>query len=252
MKKQFLIIAVVSSAILFSCSKEKIETPPTETLGNTAGKTSVTPDLVINTLNIDLVGEFEFDGNLKDATGKLEDAYPTLSRAPVMYTYDRKGQTKKAIYFNGKYGADVFGIPSTPGGASFSVWIKVDTIPTTSWISILNAWHAFSVQQYLNTFYGSFWNSASNPLGQGVSTSPLNSIKWHHIVGTHDNTSMKLYVDGALVGTSPTPAGSGPYYTLDNYNVGYWGGSYWKGSMDDLRFYKRVLSAAEVSQLYNL
>ena len=255
MKKQFLFIAVMISAILFSCSKERIETPPVSASSENdmISNATVQHELSINTLNIDLVGEYQFDGNLKDATGKLDVAYPNFSRAKVLYTNDRKGQPNKAIYFNAKYGLDVYDVPSTPTGCSFSFWMKCDTIPTTIWLTLLNGSRGFGVQQYQNTFFGYFWNTVSNPMGQGVTTSPLNTFFWHHIVGTRDNSVMKLYIDGVLIGTSPTPAVSGPYPSLGNYNVGSYGSAtYWKGSMDDLRFYKRVLSAAEVSQLYNL
>jgi len=254
MKKQILFIAVITSAILLSCSKEKIETASTqstESVGSMENKTVPTQGLVINTLTIGLAGQFEFDGNLKDATGKLEDAYPTVSRLPVVYTNDRKGQAKKAIYFNAKYGLDVFDIPSTPGGCSFSVWIKYDSVPPSSTLAIVNSWKAFRFQQFSNQFWCTFFNSTSNPTGQAVFSNPTDN-KWHHIVATHDNAVMNLYIDGILIGTSPTPAGAGPYFPTDNYNLGYGWGSYWKGSMDDLRFYKRVLTASEVTQLYNL
>jgi hypothetical protein len=63
---------------------------------------------------------------------------------------------------------------------------------------------------------------------------------------------MKFYVDGILVGSSPTPAGSNVDPLITDYNVGYGFNAiyrYWKGNMDDLRIYKRTLSAVEVSKL---
>jgi hypothetical protein len=59
------------------------------------------------------------------------------------------------------------------------------------------------------------------------------------------------YIDGVLIGSAPTPAGAGPYPALDKYFLGYALGTFWKGSVDDLRFYSRVLSAAEINTLAN-
>jgi Concanavalin A-like lectin/glucanases superfamily/Chaperone of endosialidase len=80
---------------------------------------------------------------------------------------------------------------------------------------------------------------------------------WYHVVFTIDNSFLKLYVNGALVATAtsnfafqyhPTgkvylgaTAGSG---ALSNFDAPFSGG------MDNVRFYDRVISASEVSNLF--
>ena len=244
MKKQFLIFATITTIVFTSCSKEKIETPQTNnpeevaTVRNPGGN-GLTP-----VSSKGLLGRFEFNGNLKDATGQLQNGYSNVNR--VLFTADRKGQANSAIRFNAAYGVDITDVPSTPDNASFSVWIKHDTIPASGWISILSTWKGFNLQQMQQIFYCNFWNNIDNQ--QNVSAYPIDK-KWHHIAATRDNTSMKLYVDGILIGTSPTPTGASDYVSHDDYLVGYGGGQYWRGSMDDLRFYARVLSPAEISTL---
>ena len=69
------------------------------------------------------------------------------------------------------------------------------------------------------------------------------------MAATRDNNELKFYIDGILIGSAPTPAGAGPYPAFDKYLLAHAFGNFWKGSLDDLRFYSRVLSAAEVSTL---
>ena len=251
MKKQFQILAATFITVaLISCSKEKIETPVTNQQGEeVTALNSPGGPIVINPLNVGLLGRFEFNGNLKDTTKKLADADPTGPR--ITYTTDRKGQAKKAIRFNGTYGLEIFDVPSFPENSSVSLWVKDDIVEGPNWYVMLRGQNAFSFQQSVQAFGASFLKGIS--IFQHVGTTPIDD-KWHHIAATRDNTSLKLYIDGVLIGTSPSPAESLPPSSLNKYQVAYGPAinHYWKGSVDDLRFYKRVLSQTEVQALYNL
>ena len=96
-----------------------------------------------------------------------------------------------------------------------------------------------------------------NAGGQNTITSPqaYNNGQWHHLVVSQASPNgMKMYVDGALVGTNPQTA-------AQNY-TGYWrvGGdvtwngteAYWQGTIDDVAVYSQELSAAKVAQHYGL
>ena len=97
MKKQFLIFATITTIVLTSCSKEKIETisaganEEIATAKSGSGGSSLAPEK-------GLLGRFEFNGNLKDTTGKLTNGVPTVNR--VLYTTDRNGLTKTTIRLN--------------------------------------------------------------------------------------------------------------------------------------------------------
>lgn len=67
---------------------------------------------------------------------------------------------------------------------------------------------------------------------------------WHHVVCTWDGTYLKIYVDG-LYRSQSTRAG-----TLRGVTNGASIGPSLNGADDDVRFYNRPLSAAEVAQLY--
>lgn len=79
----------------------------------------------------------------------------------------------------------------------------------------------------------------------------------HHIVGTYDKTSVKMYVDGADTGfsysytadintnTLPLIVGGGDSNGDSNGNT-----QFWKESIHTVRMYNRALSATEIEQNY--
>ena len=250
MKKQFQVLAATLITVAFiSCSKEKIETPlATRQSEEVTARNSPGGPIVINPLSVGLLGRYEFNGTLKDTTGKLEDAWPTVGR--VIFGTDRKGQANKAIRFNGAYGIDIYDIPYTPEKASVSFWVKDDMIEGPAWYLMMESSHAFAFQQNENEFNCSFQKFAYG-IVQQVGTAPINS-NWHHVAATRDNTSLKFYIDGVLIGSTPSPVVDFGSWVLHNYTLAYGGGGYWKGSLDDVRFYKRVLSLSDITALKNL
>ncbi|HVU63951.1 MAG TPA: LamG domain-containing protein [Phycisphaerales bacterium] len=72
---------------------------------------------------------------------------------------------------------------------------------------------------------------------------------WHHVAGTWDGTTMKVYLDGALDGSKANSATIG----TDTRSV-YLGGRVGStdvtpGLVDDVRFFNRALTAAEIAAL---
>lgn len=78
----------------------------------------------------------------------------------------------------------------------------------------------------------------------GVSAVPLNT--WTHLTATHDGTTLRLYVNGAQVGTR---AVSGALLTSTGaLRIGGnspWG-EFFQGRIDEIRIYNRALSVAEI------
>ncbi len=76
---------------------------------------------------------------------------------------------------------------------------------------------------------------------------------WHFIAGVYDGTSLLVYVDGALAGTTAA-AGLTMPATANALELGGHcnGNAYpWAGSVDDVRLYGRALSAAELASDMN-
>ena len=73
--------------------------------------------------------------------------------------------------------------------------------------------------------------------------------RWYHVVMQRDNGTIKFFVDG--VQTSGTSA-SVPGTPITNARIGSQTGQrFFHGSVDDARMYNRVLSIAEIKNLYN-
>jgi len=73
---------------------------------------------------------------------------------------------------------------------------------------------------------------------------------WHHYVLTYDNTTVTLYVDGvSQATTAQNGSGSGGSNHADILSDG--GTQYWLGAIDETGIWSKVLSATEISNLYN-
>jgi Concanavalin A-like lectin/glucanases superfamily len=75
---------------------------------------------------------------------------------------------------------------------------------------------------------------------------------WHHLAGVFSSAGMRLYFDGAIIGTNPD--GSSLVYPLGtDLFVGHHGNGVssfdFNGNIDDVRIYGRVLSDGEIGQL---
>ncbi len=95
----------------------------------------------------------------------------------------------------------------------------------------------------------------TNDYDSGASVSDGN---WHFWVNTYDGKNVEVYVDGVLKMTAACAPNnttinytigaqcSGPGYTLCGlYN------EWWKGSIDEVRIYNRILSQQDIQNLYN-
>jgi len=107
----------------------------------------------------------------------------------------------------------------------------------------------------------SIWFNATNQIrmyiGDGVNYAQATSAtafdtNWHYVVGTFDNSTIRVYVDGVQSGSSSTTIrltpNANPFYvgrssTSTTLNYG--------GLLDELAVYSTVLSAARIQAHYN-
>lgn len=247
MKKQILFIAIISTAVLFSCSKEKMETGQSQSLDNGAiAKTSSAQTSIIP-IDPGLVGRFEFNGNLEDQTGKLANGIST--GRGVSYTTDRKGNAASALNLTGYYGVTLKDLPEQTK-ASIAVWVKSPSrVDYRTFISASAS--GISFDQAGNTYYGGEAITTIGGLAMSFGAGTANN-QWHHLAVTYDGINIRTYTDGILIGTAPF-AGSFAQYLAD-YRLGYVPGvsGFWNGCLDDLRFYSRILSASEIQAMASL
>jgi hypothetical protein len=261
MKKQFQILAATFiSVAIVSCSKQGVQMPETQNAAPEEISTiTVSPGRpVLDPLSVDLAGSYPFTGNLKDQTKKLADGQRMpLSRVnTAIYTYDRKGIANAALKFDGNYYVTIANVP-VQQNMSLSVWVKRFTFPDPySAPSIVR--HnstGIALMQDENGFWARVHSYASDALTTSLYTGssfPADQ-QWHHVVITYSDEEMTMYVDNQKIG--PTNNVFTVVDTFTKYLLGYshgFAGNYWQGTIDDLRFYNRTLSASDVQKLYNL
>jgi prepilin-type N-terminal cleavage/methylation domain-containing protein len=96
---------------------------------------------------------------------------------------------------------------------------------------------------------GSLFTLARSPGPRCTSASGIGSNAFRHIVVTYDGSNCVFYIQGSYVSTAPLNAnfsGTGGFIGSQNTN-----GGFLKGTIDEVGVWNRVLSATEVSRLYN-
>jgi hypothetical protein len=89
--------------------------------------------------------------------------------------------------------------------------------------------------------------------GLGTVTAALPSTGvWHNVTGTYDGSTIKLYVDGALVASQAASGRlgvTGDALFIATKNAGAPFGDHFAGTIDEVRIYQRALSQAEIQLL---
>jgi len=83
--------------------------------------------------------------------------------------------------------------------------------------------------------------------GTEVVSSTNVSVGWHHLVGNHNETLLRIYVDGVLKGSQPkTGSGSSfdAYVGFDNVS------NFYNGTIDEIAVWNRTFSDEEILVMY--
>jgi hypothetical protein len=211
-----------------------------------------------------LIGLWHFDGNTDDSSGNGNNG--TISGAGVKsITTGVKG---KAYHFNGVDNIDVGNLDFSGGEYSVTVWIRTSVAGSHDNFKMAIGKGNTSVgDMTFELFLGDgdtsvendgvyiVWSSGTgvafmNPARPDVS---LRNGKWHMLTGTYATGAQRFYVDGQPVASDSY---GGPLPLVgDNVKIGGFNGfgpyhHPWNGDIDEVSIYGRVLSSAEVLQLY--
>lgn len=141
---------------------------------------------------------------------------------------------------------------------TISVWVKRNGAQA-DWVRIFNKgnaggapWGSYKLEfnntsdTILNLHLG--FTDGSAALVQ--SKTPLADGVWTNYTATYDGNTLKLYVNGSQEGNLNVAGKSLLYDAVPLTFGGYNGFGYFKGSMDEIRYYNRALSTQEVADLY--
>jgi hypothetical protein len=87
-----------------------------------------------------------------------------------------------------------------------------------------------------------------------TSAASVNDNAWHHLAGTYDGTTVRVYVDGVQAGS--VAASAAVYYPGGSNGVaigrdGNADAAYLAGTIDEVAVYDRALTATEVKRHYD-
>ena len=214
-------------------------------------------NLLISLLNLDgisngLIAYFPFDGNLEDkSTSKL-----IAINTNAVLTSDRFGTANKAYIFNGTNSRIVVNtFDKIQGNTPFSVNFWVSPENGNGWMV------CFGKSTNGNAFQVGNWHYGTTKLDAGIwkydflqhPTTFLDLNKFQNITVTYDGTTMKVYKNGTQTTTHTVN------YVITDIKSGILTigkqidfDEFFKGKLDEIRIYNRVLSDTEISILSNL
>ena len=245
-RSRLLISSITLLISLDSCSEE--EQPPSLDLA-------------------EMTSEITFE----DADAKDEVSGITGSIVNVTFGEGAQGNNSKGAYFNRSDSAYIdFGdgdAYSFPGNVfTISCWVLVnDTSQPVCILSKRNATGPFeySVDNHMNKDVFNFDNWVESGATTVYGHDPLNAgvaVKigeWHHVAFVADGILLKAYSNGVSTGTADTLK-QGNFFTDTNahFQIGVGGGYgkyyFFDGAIDDIRIFKRALSADEIEMLIQL
>ncbi len=212
------------------------------------------------------VATYRFENDEVDLSGNYNG-----TGTEIQYAAGRYGQ---AASFNDTssskivIGAQNSVIPNNTTGVSFSFWVYLDSVDTGSnydhWFVGQENYGGgfedgeFSVRLYEGKVYTDYAQSGSI-YRQRKATTVLSTGQWYHIVATYDTSNANItevYLNGSLETSSNLTSG-GTFTTTalmqnsTNISIGGSDNGYTDGKIDQFRIFTKVLSASEVTTLYN-
>lgn len=218
-------------------------------------------------LNKGLLAYYPFTGNANDISGNGNNG--TLQNG-VSLTTDRFGNANNAYYFdgiddhiivhdNGKLSASAISICAIvypERGTAQSITGKIQR--STGYHATYHLGINYDVQS--GFFYGV--GPEFTPCNQQIPYNPSNPFttspwnfsanEWHCVVGTFQDSVIKIYVDGVLVDTKKYYFKNLDICTNTDFLIGrWWDGDPvpFKGKIDEVRVYDRALNQEEVHAL---
>ena len=137
-------------------------------------------------------------------------------------------------------------MPNVTGSMTIAFWLYYASIPSTNQNAVVLTNGTSKVQICLRSSALVAARSGGNIL---VTASSTPTSGWHHVAYTYNGTTHSLYVDGGTPATST--AASDATATPTTVYLGTYNGAneLLAGRLDDVRVYKRVLSATEIASL---
>jgi fibronectin type 3 domain-containing protein len=221
-----------------------------------AGNATTSAPISVTVNNTSLVASYAFSEGVGTTTadGSGQNNTGTLSNA----SWSTAGKYGDAVSFNGSNAAVVVNDSASlhlTAGMTLEAWINPSSLssPDAGWCAVVAKDHVNSSNDVAYALYAAQGTGTSPGVhvligstdygvgGGGVV--PLNS--WTFLTGTYDGSTLKMYVNGALVGSLARPGTI--VTTADPLKIGGdWSGEMFTGLIDNVRIYNVALTQAQI------
>jgi prepilin-type N-terminal cleavage/methylation domain-containing protein len=208
-----------------------------------------------HTIGDELVGEWLFDGNSNDTSGFGNMGF---LQGVTSYGVDVRGETGNTIEFNGGR----MYVPDSevlrPQRFTVEAWVyNPDTALSKTIINKRHgsgtfSWRSYRLGYSSNPNVGYEFNINDSSSAVSVYSRYSGKTGWHHVAGTYDGNSIKVYVDGMLKNENVIGPVTIDYYVPQSLYFGdFDGGGYDNPvTLDNIRIYSKALPSAQIQQLY--
>ena len=204
---------------------------------------------------ISLVAMFNFDGTASDGSQYQNDGNP-INTVPAI---NRHCVQNAAFYFDGTASVEVADISAYDFTypASIIAWIKPEDVSNGG---IIQQWGPGGAGLDAFTFYlsgGKLNARFSNGSGPGhvivSSSSTLDTDSWYQVGFSCTGDTVSIYINGVedvRQGVSVQQHNTTQPLIIGLENIAYSVDNYFEGIIDDVQWYKGILSASEFNNLY--
>lgn len=206
-------------------------------------KNNYTSILIINPTINPLTEKLEIclklNNSYADSTGKIADG---VTSGTPSFVNDRKGNINSALYLNGSSKVTFTNVNFKGQEVTVSLWTKAYYNSLDQVLTAMSPSGGIIISLGTNNIAA----SVSIPSTNGAISSNIDN-NWHHIAVTYNGTDILLYIDGTLEATTNHPGSisDGPRDVV----LGFFNNGYWRGIIDEVRIYSKVLTASDIQQL---
>jgi hypothetical protein len=138
---------------------------------------------------------------------------------------------------------------------SISVFVKPtsDNMEFVTKAVFPNPWTGFCLRYYTsNKININVYNTGGTNANVNFNINIIDG-NWHHIVGTYDGSTVKLYIDKNQVASGQLSGNVGNSEPLRiGYDTPEWSGAFFNGLLDETRIYNRTLTQDDINELYDI
>ncbi|PCJ61797.1 MAG: hypothetical protein COA79_05735 [Planctomycetota bacterium] len=230
---------------------------------NAAGESAVSSEVnatpFVADITSDLVAHWKFENNGDDSSGSANVHNMTIAGAT--YVADKNATPNSALSFDGindtaqtPYHAD-FDLPANQD-LTISAWVKRETGEDAHILTTIGTNTSQGFYMYVSTT-GAVYHKIANNVPEDIFLSSAGAVPvdtWTHILISNDRTTgiASLYINGVF------HSASGVFSNTKDSNIvavrpAYIGSNiaplYYKIQVDEIRFYRRALTQADITEL---